>query len=441
MRRPILALTIVVVAAIVAAGVFSFWTSGLLSAAVSSREHQDTWLQHVRTAVGSGPARAGHLHARGRGRSHRRADSRRIALRAGRCDFRGILGRDAGACRKCDRSGYLLRAGPPDRRAAGRRPGTVAAIRALPRPAGGSRTRVVLLLRANPLTSSDLVSYAAGVAGVPPWKVAAGTLIGLAPLCYLQAVLRRAGLHVHPRLAAGCRRHRAAPDRVRDCEPSAKRRLRKRRSRRRRERRERAVARRNGETETTEQRGFGTGFLRQRRARRGANQHPGCGKKLVPNFLVPLSPFLRSSVLPPVPSVPSVSSISVSSISGRGAKRRQHGFDPGRSPARATAAARASRRGARDPRRRRSPGPSVASSNSTPPGSMEVDRLEPEAIDHRRRPAMPAASTCARTAELMRLVVHAPRQVMDGCRRPTRRGGRRAASRTSTTPGRRPSKP
>jgi uncharacterized membrane protein YdjX (TVP38/TMEM64 family) len=46
---------------------------------------------------------------------------------------------------------------------------------------------VVLLLRANPLTSSDLVSYAAGVAGVPAWKVAAGTLIGLAPLCFLQA--------------------------------------------------------------------------------------------------------------------------------------------------------------------------------------------------------------------------------------------------------------
>ena len=46
---------------------------------------------------------------------------------------------------------------------------------------------VVLLLRANPLTSSDLVSYAAGVAGVPPWKVALGTLIGLAPLCYIQA--------------------------------------------------------------------------------------------------------------------------------------------------------------------------------------------------------------------------------------------------------------
>ena len=45
---------------------------------------------------------------------------------------------------------------------------------------------VVMLLRANPLTSSDLVSYAAGIAGVPAWKVAVGTL-GMAPLCYLQA--------------------------------------------------------------------------------------------------------------------------------------------------------------------------------------------------------------------------------------------------------------
>ena len=45
---------------------------------------------------------------------------------------------------------------------------------------------VVLLLRLNPLTTSDLVSYAAGVAGVPAWKVAAGTLVGLAPWCYLQ---------------------------------------------------------------------------------------------------------------------------------------------------------------------------------------------------------------------------------------------------------------
>jgi uncharacterized membrane protein YdjX (TVP38/TMEM64 family) len=46
---------------------------------------------------------------------------------------------------------------------------------------------LVLLLRLNPLTTSDLVSYGAGVAGVPPWKVALGTLFGLAPWCYAQA--------------------------------------------------------------------------------------------------------------------------------------------------------------------------------------------------------------------------------------------------------------
>lgn len=46
---------------------------------------------------------------------------------------------------------------------------------------------VVTLLRLNPLTSSDLVSYAAGIVGVPPWRVALGTAIGMAPLCFAQA--------------------------------------------------------------------------------------------------------------------------------------------------------------------------------------------------------------------------------------------------------------
>ena len=48
---------------------------------------------------------------------------------------------------------------------------------------------VVLLLRINPLTSSDVVSYMAGAAGVPIWRVAVGTFIGMAPLCYAQAYL------------------------------------------------------------------------------------------------------------------------------------------------------------------------------------------------------------------------------------------------------------
>jgi uncharacterized membrane protein YdjX (TVP38/TMEM64 family) len=48
---------------------------------------------------------------------------------------------------------------------------------------------IVFLLRVNPFTSSDVVSYAAGALGVPARKVAIGTLAGMAPLCYLQAYL------------------------------------------------------------------------------------------------------------------------------------------------------------------------------------------------------------------------------------------------------------
>jgi uncharacterized membrane protein YdjX (TVP38/TMEM64 family) len=46
---------------------------------------------------------------------------------------------------------------------------------------------IILLLRLNPLTSSDLVSYAAGIARLPVWHVTLGTLIGMAPLCFAQA--------------------------------------------------------------------------------------------------------------------------------------------------------------------------------------------------------------------------------------------------------------
>lgn len=48
---------------------------------------------------------------------------------------------------------------------------------------------VVFLLRVNPLTSSDLVSYAAGFTRIPVWKVMAATACGMAPLCYAQAWL------------------------------------------------------------------------------------------------------------------------------------------------------------------------------------------------------------------------------------------------------------
>jgi uncharacterized membrane protein YdjX (TVP38/TMEM64 family) len=48
---------------------------------------------------------------------------------------------------------------------------------------------IILLLRVNPFTSSDLVSYAAGFMSIPAWKVMLGTFLGMMPLCYLQAYL------------------------------------------------------------------------------------------------------------------------------------------------------------------------------------------------------------------------------------------------------------
>lgn len=46
---------------------------------------------------------------------------------------------------------------------------------------------VIFLLRFNPLTSSDLVSYAAGLTHMPLWKLCVGTALGMAPLCWIQA--------------------------------------------------------------------------------------------------------------------------------------------------------------------------------------------------------------------------------------------------------------
>jgi uncharacterized membrane protein YdjX (TVP38/TMEM64 family) len=59
---------------------------------------------------------------------------------------------------------------------------------------------LILLLRVNPLTSSDLVSYAAGLAGIPVWKVMFGTLLGMAPLCWAQAYLADGILRAIPQL-------------------------------------------------------------------------------------------------------------------------------------------------------------------------------------------------------------------------------------------------
>lgn len=48
---------------------------------------------------------------------------------------------------------------------------------------------LIFLLRLNPLTSSDLVSYAAGLTRIPVWKVMVATGCGMAPLCFAQASL------------------------------------------------------------------------------------------------------------------------------------------------------------------------------------------------------------------------------------------------------------
>lgn len=67
---------------------------------------------------------------------------------------------------------------------------------------------LVFLLRVNPLTSSDLVSYAAGFTRIPIWKVMFATMLGMAPLCFAQAWLAE-NLFVaypwllYPLLAAG----------------------------------------------------------------------------------------------------------------------------------------------------------------------------------------------------------------------------------------------
>ena len=59
---------------------------------------------------------------------------------------------------------------------------------------------LVFLLRVNPLTSSDLVSYASGLTRIPVWKVMLATMFGMAPLCFAQAWLADSVLRVFPRL-------------------------------------------------------------------------------------------------------------------------------------------------------------------------------------------------------------------------------------------------
>ncbi len=59
---------------------------------------------------------------------------------------------------------------------------------------------VVFFLRINPFTSSDLVSYAAGLTPMPVWKVILGTALGMAPLCWLQSYLAEGLMEAFPAL-------------------------------------------------------------------------------------------------------------------------------------------------------------------------------------------------------------------------------------------------
>ncbi|MEZ6042916.1 MAG: VTT domain-containing protein [Planctomycetaceae bacterium] len=60
--------------------------------------------------------------------------------------------------------------------------------------------KLIFALRLNPLTSSDLVSYAAGLAGVRTWHVVVATGLGMAPLCFLQSWLSDSVFHALPQL-------------------------------------------------------------------------------------------------------------------------------------------------------------------------------------------------------------------------------------------------
>jgi|GEM_PF-189894 len=58
----------------------------------------------------------------------------------------------------------------------------------------------IFFLRINPLTSSDLVSYAAGFTRIPLTKVMLATFAGMAPLCFTQAYLAVSLLDAFPKL-------------------------------------------------------------------------------------------------------------------------------------------------------------------------------------------------------------------------------------------------
>jgi len=59
---------------------------------------------------------------------------------------------------------------------------------------------LIFLLRLNPFTSSDVVSYAAGFTRLPIWHVMLATGCGMAPLCFAQAWLAQSLMTAVPGL-------------------------------------------------------------------------------------------------------------------------------------------------------------------------------------------------------------------------------------------------
>jgi uncharacterized membrane protein YdjX (TVP38/TMEM64 family) len=59
---------------------------------------------------------------------------------------------------------------------------------------------LILLMRLNPLTSTDLLSYAAGLTRIPVWHVMLATGLGMTPLCLVQSWLSDSIFHRWPSL-------------------------------------------------------------------------------------------------------------------------------------------------------------------------------------------------------------------------------------------------
>jgi uncharacterized membrane protein YdjX (TVP38/TMEM64 family) len=59
---------------------------------------------------------------------------------------------------------------------------------------------MIFVLRVNPLTSTDLLSYAAGFTRIPVYQLMLATGLGMAPLCFAQSWLSDSILHRWPQL-------------------------------------------------------------------------------------------------------------------------------------------------------------------------------------------------------------------------------------------------